>query len=507
MNHIDRFLNKITMYRLVLYCLIAWLAIAGIFAGTHLLSFSPEALLYSTAVLLVVCLVTNQLFTKAFNTHANIESTYITALILALLITPPLATQYISILPFLIWASVLAMASKFILAIFKKHIFNPAAIALVVTAIFIDQSATWWIGTLYMLPLVAIGGLLIVRKIRRTDLVVSFFVSALISIIITSGGTTGFFPLVGKVLAESPIIFFATVMLTEPLTTPPTRSRRILYGIIVGAIFAPNIHIGTFYSTPELALVVGNLFSWLMSPKRKFMLKLTRREKIAADTGQFVFAADHAISFKPGQYLEWTLAHAKSDSRGNRRYFTIASSPTENNIRLGVKFAPKRSSSFKKALAEMDEGGTIMAGQLSGDFTLPRDSSKKLCFIAGGIGVTPFRSMIRYVMDTGKPRDIILVYSVNSLAELSYTELFKEAKERIELKTVATLTDKSKVPTDWKGHTGFVSADILAAEVPDYLERIFYISGPQALVDACKEILKQMNVPRTHIKTDYFPGF
>ena len=506
MKTIDNLLNRITMYKLVLYVLAGLIAMATLLAWLGYMAFPPLSLLYSTAVITIVCWISNGFFARVWKTHVNVESAYITAFILALLISPPAAGGFFAAAPFLIWVSILAMASKYIFAITKKHIFNPVAFAVVITAFAINQSATWWIGTLYMLPFVLVGGLLVTRKIRRFDLVVSFFVAALIVVLATSGSVAVVPSTLKQIFVDSPIVFFALIMLTEPLTTPPTRFRRILYAAFTGLIFAPAVHLAGIYTTPELALCVGNVFSWILSPKSKYILTLKSKEKIAADTGEFVFSADRKISFKPGQYLEWTLGHRRPDSRGNRRYFTIASSPTENDIRLGVKFDAKNSSSFKKALAEMDEGSTLMAGQLAGDFTLPRNKNKKLCFVAGGIGVTPFRSMISQMLDSGQKRDVILIYSVRSLSELAYTDVISEAHEKIGLKTVSTLTDIDRTPADWHGHRGYVDAAMIASEVPDFMDRIFFISGPHSLVTAVSQVLRNIGVPSNHVKMDFFPG-
>ncbi|TGV95790.1 FAD-dependent oxidoreductase, partial [Mesorhizobium sp. M2E.F.Ca.ET.154.01.1.1] len=114
------------------------------------------------------------------------------------------------------------------------------------------------------------------------------------------------------------------------------------------------------------------------------------------------------LAFQAGQYLEWTLGLDRSDNRGNRRYFTVASSPTEQSVRLGVKFYPK-SSAFKQALGTMRPGGTIHAAQLAGDFTLPSDPKIKIAFLAGGIGITPFRSMLQYLIDRNESRPIVVL--------------------------------------------------------------------------------------------------
>ena len=116
-------------------------------------------------------------------------------------------------------------------------------------------------------------------------------------------------------------------MLTEPSTTPPARTRRIVYGAVVGALFAPFLHFGRLFLTPELALIAGNLFSYLASPKARYRLKLEAKVQLAPDIYELRFTSDRRIRFRPGQYLEWTLGHSRPDNRGNRRYFTIASSP------------------------------------------------------------------------------------------------------------------------------------------------------------------------------------
>ena len=492
MKFIDDILNRVTMYRLVLYYLIVLIFVAFVFGFLHILPYDPTAIAFSTLLILVVCWITNWIFARVFEAATNIESVYITGLILALIITPVTATDHTGV-GFLIFASVWAMASKYLFAIGKKHIFNPAAFAVALTALVINQPATWWVGgNLALLPFVLVGGLLVVRKIQRFDLVGSFTLASLVTIIATSSSGSLTTPIV-QTLLHSSFFFLAFVMLTEPLTTPPTRLLRVLYGALVGFLFAPNIHIGGFYMTPELALLVGNVFSYLVSPKGRYMLTLVGIEQMATDVYDFVFTPDRAFSFRPGQYLEWTLGHHYPDDRGNRRYFTIASAPTEKQVRLGVKFY-NPSSTFKRTLAAMKVGGKISAAHLAGGFVLPKDKSKKLVFIAGGIGITPFRSMIHYLLDTKEARDAVLFYANKTSADIAYKDLFDRAQTELGIKTIYS--------------TGtFIDAKLIAQTVPDYRERMFYISGPHAMVDAFKKTLTDMGVSRFKIKSDFFPGF
>lgn len=483
---VDDFLNSITMYRLMLYVLISLVLVATVLSFLGSLPFKPINLLFSAIFLTGVCWSTNKLLAKLFKAATNLESFFITALILALIVTP--ASQLKDII-FLSVLGVSASASKYILAINKKHLFNPAAFAVVFSAISGLGGVSWWVGNLYMVPFVSVAGLLVVRKVRRFSQVLSFL---LLSLILMMGISLmkGSDPILifRRILLDSPILFFAFIMLTEPQTTPPTKSKQVLYGTLVGAGFS--------FVTPEIALLIGNIFSYLVSPKEKLKLTLIKRQRIAQDTFDFIFKSPQRLKFLPGQYLEWTLDHKSPDSRGNRRYFTIASSPSEEKIEIGVKFYPD-SSSFKKALVSLNPGDVITASQLSGEFTLPKDPNQKLVFIAGGIGVTPFRSMIKYLLDTNEKRDIVLLYSNKVEADIVYQEILKEAARKLSIKTVYVVTDKE----------GYINDKKIKTEVPDYKERIFYISGPHSMIGTFEKTLKEMGVFGKQIKVDFFPGY
>src|ERR1700693_5994210 len=142
-SFIDSLLNRITMYRLVLYYLVALIVAAFVLGFFGILPYDPTALAFSTLLILLTCWATNQIFARVFEAQTNVESVYITALILALIITPITAANHMGV-GFLIFASVWAMASKYLFAIGKKHVFNPAAFAVALTALVINQPATWW---------------------------------------------------------------------------------------------------------------------------------------------------------------------------------------------------------------------------------------------------------------------------------------------------------------------------------------------------------------------------
>ena len=507
MRLIDSILDYITMYQLVLYEVLFLLGAAFCLSIVGFLPFGPLLLLESVAYLFVVSLFFNYLFEWAFDAPSNPESTYITALILALIINPPLAFIDANYFALAGWAAAVAIASKYILALGKKHIFNPAAFGAASTAIFLGLSASWWVGTASMLPFVIVGGYLVLRKIQRFGLFWSFVALATVLVIghtAALGGSilTSF----GHLALTTPLFFLGTVMLTEPMTTPPTKMEQIFYGALVGILFVPFIHFGPLYTTPELALLIANIYSYIVSPKRKLVLTLKDRVRLTRDTFEFIFTSDRPLSFVAGQYLEWTLAHKRPDLRGIRRYFTIASSPTERDIHLGVKFYGD-SSTFKKKLLSLKRGDTISAGQLAGDFVLPKDKKKKLVFIAGGIGITPFRSQIQELLDKQEHRPITLFYGNKTAADIAYHKLLERAEREIGLKTVYSFSDEGAIPPHMPRAIGLITGEAIRTNVPDYKERMFYLSGPQVMVNLFEDTLRTMGVRHNHIKTDFFPGF
>ena len=139
----------------------------------------------------------------------------------------------------------------------------------------------------------------------------------------------------------------------------------------------------------------------------------------------------------------------------------------------------------------MKEGDTLMAGQRAGDFVLPKNTSQKIAWIAGGIGITPFRSQAQYLVDKQEKRDVVLFYSASNPEAFAYKDVFARA-ESVGLRSLFLVT-----PT----------VDAIQKEIPDFKERVFYISGPNVMVEAYEQKLFSLGVPEKNVVTDYFPGF
>jgi len=504
MDRLDRLLDHITMYRLLLYFLLVLVGSAMLLGALGRLPYSPMAIAAEAGYLVVACWLINRVFAHVYQAPHNPESSLLTALILALIITPPASLQSFV---FLSAAAGLAMASKYILAIRRQHIFNPAAIAVVLTSLGAGQSASWWVGTSQLAPIVIIGGILIARKVQRGTMIAVFLATASVMTVLLAsmhGGHAIISTLQSTVLHSS-LLFLGFVMLTEPLTSPSTRHKQIWYALVVGLLFSPQIHLLHTYSTPEIALVIGNLFAYALTRRVRLLPRLQQKVAWGPSVHDFIFAPGRKFDYRPGQYMEWTLPHDSPDNRGVRRYFTLASSPTEDNLRIGVKFYEK-GSSFKTALWSIRRSTPIAAGLLGGDFTLPDDKTRKLAFIAGGIGITPYRSMLKYLVDTDDKRDITLLYSERSVADLAYHDVFKDARQRLATKVVYTISDQvAALPQGIR--KGQITPALIQTEVPDYRERLFYISGPQPMVAAIRSGLHSLGVAEHDIKTDFFPGY
>lgn len=498
----SRALDGTTMYRVVLYALGGLAVYAILVSFFKILPYNGFLLLLSLTVSLSASFIANQLGSFFTKIPAHAESSLITGFILFFLF-PPISS--ISDAYILVLASVGAVASKYILAYKGRQIFNPAAFSAVMLGIF-GSGAMWWIGSRAMLPAVIVASFLIVKKMRRFEL---FFVTVTASfipvILLSAQPSSNIADILIQHFVSWPILFFASVMVTEPLTVPPTRRLQTVYGAGVGLLSSISFHIGPLYSSPELALVIGNIFSYVVSMKQRLTLKLIEKKYIAKDTCEFVFQPNCRVKFSPGQYIEWTLPHDKPDTRGIRRYFTLASSPTEDTVRIGIKFYTP-SSTFKKRLRLLESGDVLHAVQLCGDFTLPKDPKKKIGCVAGGIGITPFRSMVQYCIDAKDTRDIVLFYQNKTPEDVAYKTFFDQAAASVGIRIIYGV-DSVGSDGDWDGEVGFLTPQIIQKYAEDVCERMWYISGPNTMVGAYKKILVDIGVARKNIKTDYFPGF
>jgi len=495
-------IDSITMYRMVLYALLGLVLTSLVLSMFSVIPQTVGEQLRSLLVVLLVAFFVNELCARLFSAHTNRESVAITALIIFFLVSPAREVDGLIVIAL---ASGIAMISKYVLAIRSQHIANPAAVGVLMLSLTGYYESTWWIGTPSLFIPLVIAGSVVVYKIRKWVPVLSFLLVAFLVFLFEEWRFFGALDGWTIFWVSYPALFLAFFMLTEPFTMPPTKKMQAVYGALVGFLSSTTVFQPVVKMSPELALVLGNLLMYPFTLRRKLFLTLKERRELAPNTFEYIFAKPEGLRFVAGQYLEWMLPHTNSDARGVRRYFTVASSPTEPDIHLALKTATP-SSTYKSALADLKPGDQFIASQLAGDFTLPKKSGEKIAWIAGGIGITPFRSQVQYMLDAKNAQhDTVLFYCVQSLADVAYQEVFEHASAEMPFSMVKVVSEEGGAVGGDIEH-GYIDEVMLKRQVPDYKERTWYISGPPRMVDAYTNLLRRVGVPRRHIIRDFFPG-
>lgn len=481
------------------------LGLIGIWAAAFTLSFfgliayAPLALAASLLVAVASVYLTSYACGKLFGVHVHGESSLITGIILALILTPTLEVGGLVVLMF---AGILAAASKFILVLKGRHIFNPAAVGAFAIGIAGLGGESWWVATPVLTPVVLAVILISLYKTHRYSVAAVFLAVAVPILLIV-------FSMYGVAFVDSlylllswPLLFVAGVMLTEPLTLPPRKWQMYVEAAIVGVLFAVPINLVILDMTPALAILIGNVIAAIFGARERISLVLKSKRALTPTAEEFVFTPNKPIPFTAGQYIEVQLPHKKTDLRGYRRSFSLTSAPGKDQVSLGVKFY-QPSSSFKTALKNLPLGTTITATGYWGDFIPAKDHNTPVVYIAGGIGITPFISHLKATQNYKDIRNVDVVYAVSSPDEIAYKKELVDAGVAV---TVVCQQEVTGLPKGWKqAKEGRLNEDILRAALPDAHQRVAYISGPPLFVSASKRALRKLNVKR--IKTDYFVGY
>lgn len=499
---LDALLGRFTMYRLVLYGL-GILFVAGlIFSMLGVVqpgNAGALGMLASAAVLVGVCWLVSIAFSALFRVRAHTESTLITAGLLYFILPPNLNLTGLGGAAL---AGAIAIASKYLLAIRGRHVFNPAAFGAFAIGFTGLSFGAWWPGNPWMLPFVVVLAFLILFRTRRLQMGAVYIAVGLAAVAVnylSFGGS----PVAGLQYAvlQSALWFFAGFMITEPLTLPPRRWQQLIYAAIAAILYFVSFHVGPFHNTPELALLVANLLAFLVGQRRGIRLEFVERRQLSPSSWEFDFRPMRPVAFAPGQFMELTLPHGRTDSRGWRRVFSIASAPGDV-LRFGIRL-PEKSSSFKRSLLDLEPGTKVSATSVGGDFLLPRDPERRLLLVAGGIGITPFIGHLEQAAAEPGGRDIAVVYAISSLDDLAYAAQLERAGCRV---AIASPEKPPRLPAGWTWiGPDRVSGETLLAAVPDAAERDVFLSGPPAMVATLKKALRRAGA--RHIHTDVFVGY
>lgn len=231
--------------------------------------------------------------------------------------------------------------------------------------------------------------------------------------------------------------------------------------------------------------------------------KIKDKKEVAEATLQVAFdLMGQKIDFKAGQYIFIHIPDSPyPDDRGNRRHFTISSPPEEADIAITTRIRP---SGFKRWLSEAPIGSEVDLGLVTGEFILPKDFDKPLVFLAGGIGVTPFISMLAHIKNQKLPFKVALIYSNRNRQSTAYLKELKSWIEQIpDFKLITTMTDDP----DFSEEKRQIDAEF----IKDYFQEpnlyTYYISGPPSFVEGMNKSLKEAGVKGSDIKLERFTGY
>ena len=253
-------------------------------------------------------------------------------------------------------------------------------------------------------------------------------------------------------------------------------------------------------------------------------LTLVEKDKIeGTDVTSFKFSKQNAqdggedktipFNYTAGQFAFFDIGGVYNDPKGPIRHFTISSSPTENFIMFSTRI---RDSPYKKRLSTLEEGSRVKVRGPEGQFVLHEDYSKPAVFLSGGIGVTPFRSMIKYATDKQLPLRIVMFDSNRNRDNILFKQEFDDcANINKNLKIIYTVSDggqqkSSSTANDWKGEYGRIDKAMMLKYLDTNMlnNSIFYICGPPAMLKAMQSLLQdELEIPKERIKVEEFTGY
>jgi ferredoxin-NADP reductase len=241
-------------------------------------------------------------------------------------------------------------------------------------------------------------------------------------------------------------------------------------------------------------------------PVSAYASKLLNRVEVAEGTMAFHFEKPPGFDFKPGQSADLTLLNPpETDSEGNVRTFSIASAPFEDQLMFVTRM---RDTAFKRSLKKVPLGTVVKMDPAMGSFTLHKNAAKPAVFLAGGIGITPFSSIVRQADHDRAPQKLYLFYSNRLPEETCFIEVLQNLeKTNPKFSFIATMTDVPRSKKTWNGETRRINRDMLSKYLDDLRGPIYYIAGPPGMVGGMRKMLVESGVDEDDTRTDEFAGY
>lgn len=232
---------------------------------------------------------------------------------------------------------------------------------------------------------------------------------------------------------------------------------------------------------------------------------LLNKVDVAQGTTSFYFEKPQGFNYTAGQYINLKLLNAiETDEKGDRRFFSLASAPYQDKLMITSRM---RDTAFKRTLSKMQIGEKIDLFGPYGSLVLEQ-SSDPVVFLVGGIGITPFLSMILQATHDNLPNKIYLFYSNRRPEDTAFLEELDTCKDKNPNFTlIATMTDMEKSEKSWNGDTGYITKQMLEKYLEDLEQFIYYSAGPPVMVATMKKLLIDAGIDEAKIKTEDFSGY
>ncbi|HET9031474.1 MAG TPA: FAD-dependent oxidoreductase [Dokdonella sp.] len=232
---------------------------------------------------------------------------------------------------------------------------------------------------------------------------------------------------------------------------------------------------------------------------------LLQRETVAEGTVAFQLQKPEGFIFKPGQAIDLILDDPQLGEDSRTHAFSITSTPDESSLAIATRM---RDSAYKRALGRLETGAKVSIDGPFGSMTLHNKASRAACFIAGGIGITPFMSMLRHSLASKSAHRLMLIYSNRRPEDSAFlAELQDYAKQSERFQLVATMTDMDKSTHTWSGERARIDAAFLTRVSAGLESPIFYVAGPPALVAGVRAALTAAGIDDDDIRSEDFFGY
>ncbi len=383
-------------------------------------------------------------------------------------------------------------------------------------------------------PLAGLVAILTIATFWLSTVISELFASEAAVIAVKTAIPWGFFLLIPALAATGGSGFFLskgqrTGLVSTKLKRMPFIGANGLLVLIPAALFlASKAKAGefdaTFYSVQALELIAGAinisllglsmrdgmaLTQWrrksFLRPSATFDSQITGKKEIANGTLALRLSKPEGFKFVAGQAVYVSLPGLeRPDASGQVRTFSIASDPDDSELEIATRLTDTR---FKQYLAAADIGSAIQVEGPYGDLVLHDDAKRPAVFLAGGIGITPFRSMVVDAVNRALPHRLFLFYSNRKPEDAAFIDELRDIeKENQQFTLIATFTEGEAVQQGSTVEHGHITAEMLTKHVGDLAAPIFYVAGPPAMVSAMEGVLKRAGVDQKNVRAEKFAG-